>query len=59
MVSTRFFLVLADLFVLCITWSATYRHRQKVCTGHPQISDILFRDGTGGALRMLMVRTRG
>ncbi|KAI1787014.1 hypothetical protein LXA43DRAFT_1031287, partial [Ganoderma leucocontextum] len=49
-VSTRFFLVLADLVVLCVTWSATYRHRHK--GGHPRISDILFRDGMHDAVRM-------
>ncbi|KAM5541303.1 hypothetical protein V8D89_004857 [Ganoderma adspersum] len=54
-VSTRFLLVLADLVVLCITWSATYRHRQK--GGHPRISDILFRDGTMYFVAQLLLNT--
>ena len=55
-VGTRFLLVLADLVVLCITWSATYRHRQK--SGHPRISDILFRDGMYDAPRVLLAYSR-
>ncbi|TBU53237.1 hypothetical protein BD310DRAFT_830466 [Dichomitus squalens] len=44
-VSSRAFLVLADIIVVCITWSATYMHRLKSHGKPPSISDVLFRDG--------------
>ena len=44
---TRVPLVAADLIVVAITWSATYKasREARVFGGQPSITKILFRDG--------------
>ncbi|TBU39318.1 hypothetical protein BD309DRAFT_969953 [Dichomitus squalens] len=56
-VSSRAFLVLADIIVVCITWSATYMHRLKSHGKPPSISDVLFRDGTMYFVAQLILNT--
>ncbi|KAM5541305.1 hypothetical protein V8D89_004859 [Ganoderma adspersum] len=41
----RLFLILADIVVLSITWSTTFKHWKLKCN-IPTISGIIFRDGT-------------